>query len=447
MRHSLPCLLLSLAACIKPADPSNPPVVPQRNGPTAQESRDQRAACAYRAGALPETTLPRDVALGDAIPIQHILLVMQENRSFDHYFGSLTHGGVNVPPVDAANASAEGVVTTRYHETHYCVPDPPHGWNASHLQWGNGAMDGFVRAMPRGGGVAMGYYDDTDLPYYLALARNFAISDMHFASVMGPTWPNRLYYLAASSFGAVRNEYPPPSLPDGRELPNIFNLLTDNGVDWRVYHNSIPSAALFLSVYEEQMRHFFPLSQFYVDVAAGNLPKVAWVEANYFGGTRNDEHAPGNVQLGQQFSAGVINAVLQGPAWPRTALFLTYDEHGGFYDHVSPPAACPPGDLLPNLQDGDAQPAAFDHLGIRVPLLVISPYARRGHVSHTVTDHTSVLRFIEARFGLPALTHRDANADALFDLFDFSQPDTSIPNLPEATIDPVEAEHCTLLKE
>src|SRR5262249_52911695 len=156
------------------------------------------------------------------------------------------------------------------------------------------------------------------------------------------------------------------------------------------------------------------------DAAAGTLPQVSYVDPAFILG-EDDEHPPTNIQLGQAFIAKVLNAVMTSPAWKRTAVIVTYDEHGGYYDHVPPPPACPPDAIPPSLQPNDTQ-ARFDRYGVRVPLVVVSPYARKHFVSHRVYDHTSILRFIETRFDLPALTARDANADPLLDLFDFKKP-------------------------
>jgi len=156
----------------------------------------------------------------------------------------------------------------------------------------------------------------------------------------------------------------------------------------------------------------------------------------------NDEHPPSNVQVGQEFVSRVVKALLTSPQWRHAALFLTYDEHGGFFDHVPPPAACAPDAIPPTLEPGD-EPGAFDRYGIRVPVVVVSPYARRHFVSHTTHDHTSILRFIETRFDLPALTARDANADPMLEFFDFRRPRfKKPPRLPKATIDPARLQEC-----
>jgi phospholipase C len=184
------------------------------------------------------------------------------------------------------------------------------------------------------------------------------------------------------------------------------------------------------------------LDDFFTDAAAGSLPQVAWVDPVFFGDEQNDEHPPSNPQGGQQFIESIYDAMVASPNWPSSALIITYDEHGGFYDHVPPPKACVPDDVPPETGPGDVQ-AAFDRYGFRVPLIVASPWARPGYVSHEVYDLTSVLRLVEARFNLPALTARDANATPITDLFDFSSPQLlAPPPLPPAVIDPVQQAIC-----
>jgi phospholipase C len=186
-----------------------------------------------------------------------------------------------------------------------------------------------------------------------------------------------------------------------------------------------------------QHQNVLPISQYFADAAAGTLPQVAFVDPLFVGSsnTENDEHPTSNIQVGQEFVSRVVNALLASPQWPRSALFLTYDEHGGFYDHVRPRPACLPDGIPPLLEAGD-DPGAFDRYGFRVPMVVVSPFARSRYVSHRVYDHTSILRFIETRFDLPALTRRDANADPLLRMFDFRQPPFATPpSLPAATID------------
>jgi phospholipase C len=180
------------------------------------------------------------------------------------------------------------------------------------------------------------------------------------------------------------------------------------------------------------MDWFLAQSNFASDVAAGQLAPVTIVEASDVMGVLSpDEGPPGDVDIGQQFVSETIAAVMNSPFWNSSAIFISYDENGGMYDHVVPPKACAP-DSLPAANGGGA---GFDQYGFRVPMIVVSPYAKRGYVSHTVTDATSILRFVEARFDLPAMTARDANAEPTFDMFDFQHPDFSVPPLPTVTVD------------
>ena len=197
-----------------------------------------------------------------------------------------------------------------------------------------------------------------------------------------------------------------------------------------------------LDLGQAQAAHVLPFDQFFTDAAAGRLPSVTFVEGSDLkGGVSPDEDPPADLEVGQAMVAGIVAAVTGSPQWPHAALFLSYDEQGGFYDHVVPPTACVPDATPPAIEPGGFA-AQFDQLGLRVPLIVVSPYARRGYVSHQVTDHTSLLRFVEARFGLPALSHRDASAVPPFDMFDFAHPDLRVPALPAATVEPVARAAC-----
>jgi phospholipase C len=377
------------------------------------------------------------------IPIDHIIVLMQENRSFDHYFGELrTYDptlDVEAAPPDASNpdpANPGGPTIPRFHQTQLCeTADLDHSWNGAHEQWNNGAMDGFTKTNggpgDPTGSRTMGYYDETDLPFYYALYSTFAIGDRYFSSIMGPTQPNRFYLYAGTSFGRTVNGLP----PSGSEFsqPSLFNLLDQAGVSWKVYSSQIAYVNFFAYVRSHSAGRVSTIAQYYTDAAQGQLPQVAFIDP-VFGGARDvesDEHPPANVQVGQKFVADVIKALFQSPNWPSSALFLTYDEHGGYYDHVPPPEAVPPDSLRPSGASG-----AFDRYGIRVPFATVSPFAKQHFVSHTMYDHTSILRFIETRFGLPPLGARDAVADPMLDLFDLrSPPFLTPPALPDAIVD------------
>lgn len=386
------------------------------------------AACARNHPQLPAP--PR-------IPIDHVVVLMQENRSFDSYLGHLHESGqpdAEAEPAAASNPNpldALGPPLTAFHQSHYCeVADLEHSWTDAHQEWDGGAMDGFTaaNAIPADptGSRAMAYYSQADLPYYYGLYSTFAMADHYFSSVLGPTIPNRFFLLAGTSFGHIRNDLPPL---DGFTQRSVFNLLDEASVNWRVYYSDVlPFADEFLYVRTHAAGHLFPISQYYTDAASGQLPQVAFVDPVLAGdaATTNDEHPPADVRAGQAFTAGVVDSLFHSPQWQSSALFLTYDEDGGFYDHVPPPAAPSPDAIAPMLKTGDTA-AGFDRYGIRVPAVVVSPYARAHFVSHAVYDHTSILRFIETRFGLPSLTERDGGADPMLGMFDFTRAAFRVP--------------------
>jgi phospholipase C len=386
--------------------------------------------------------------------INHVVVMMQENRSSDHYLGQLHYEGqpkMEGEPINASNPHPRDPnppPNRNVHKTTYCeVADLDHSWTGSHTEWDNGKMDGFTRAnvdpADPTGSRTMGWYDQTDLPFYYAMDRTFATGDRYFQSVLSQTFPNRFYLLAGTSFGHIRNDFPTDPVNDFTQR-TIFENLDQAGVSWKIYYAEVPFAAEFSYVRNHAAGHLFPISQYFIDAAAGQLPQVSYVDPIFVGtsNVENDEHPPANVQVGQNFSAQVINALMQSPNWSSSALFHTYDEHGGFYDHVPPPAAVTPDDIPPMLQPGDT-PGAFDRYGFRVPIAVVSPYSKPHSVSHVVNDHTSILKFIETRFGLPSLTRRDAAANNMFEFFDFSTASFAVPPvLPPAVIDPAHAAAC-----
>jgi len=379
------------------------------------------------------------------LPIQHIVVLMMENHSADTYLGQLHDQGQ--PDFEAEPTTGNpnplnpgGPPIGPFHKTSLCeVADLDHSWNGAHIELDGGKLDGFtarneVTADPTGS-RAMGYYDQRDLPYYYALYNTFATSDRHFSSLLGPTFPNRLFLYAGTAAGHISNNFILSN------LKSIFELMDQYGVSWRIYQSQSLNygASLFSYVLLHQSGHVFPVSQYYADAAAGTLPQVSFVDPDLFtlgSPTQNDEHPDANVQEGQKFEASVTNALIASPEWSSSAMFLTYDENGGFYDHVVPPAAPIPDNIPPATSSSDFQ-AAYDQYGYRVPFLVISPWAKPHYVSHTVGDHTSILHFIEWRFGMPSLTNRDAKANLLLDEFDFSSPHLlTPPALPTPTVTP-----------
>jgi phospholipase C len=288
----------------------------------------------------------------------------------------------------------------------------------------------------------MGFYDATDLPYYYALAQAFAVSDRHFSSVQANTWPNRMFYMAGTARGITDDSFPPDTGSDGKPLPDLFTRLDDAGVSWAFYAQDLPTLGIMPAELGAHEPNVLPFAQFGSDAAAGKLPHVVFVEGSDLkGGVSPDEDPPADVQVGEAMVHDIVAATMASPQWPHAALLLSFDEQGGLYDHVPPPPACVPDDIPPQLGSGDVV-AKYDAYGLRVPLIAVSPYARRGYVSHVVTDHTSILRLIEARFGLPALTHRDANAVPPLDMFDFTHADVTMPSLPFAPIDLVQQAAC-----
>lgn len=363
--------------------------------------------------------------------VNHIVVFMQENRSADTYLGQLNAQGQPAyeaePTSGNPNPLASGTITP-FHKTSLCeTSDLNHSWNGEHQAYDNGAMDGFTAAndinSPNAdptdptGSRTMGYYDQSDLPFYYSLYNTFSTNDRYFQSVLSQTYPNRFYLLTGTSFGHIRNDNPPAG---GWPQTTIFDRLGAAGISWKIYYQQIPFGSLF-SYVQQHMDHVAPISQYYADAAAGTLPAVSFIDPIFVGApnTETDEHPSSNVQVGQSFAYSVVNALESSPNWSDSALFLTYDENGGFYDHVAPPAAVPPDNTAPMLQPGDTS-AAFDHYGFRVPVVVVSPYSKAHYVSHVVDDHTSILKFIETRYGLSPLTARDAAADPMLDMFDFT---------------------------
>lgn len=442
---------------VSPA-PGGPPPGPEEwnrdvTRPADTEAVEKRSACAYAAGALPAETHGASQPSGDEIPIDHIVIMMMENRSFDHYFQKLPEYGqpdVDVAPADYENPDTEGAPAGIFHDEQYCFVDTNHSWNGTHRQVNGGLMDGFVvtsdgeHERPTDGSLslfdgrrALGYHDGDDLPFYYWLANEFAIGDRYFSSVQGPTLVNRMYLYGSSSFGEVINTFV-------SERTTLMDQMAQREVDWKIYATGTPGFGTFVDdMLEYSKDHLRHVDDFIADAEAGRLPQVSFIDPNLARSSydNDDEHPPAMAQVGQRLVARVLDALTKSPHWPRSAFFLTYDEHGGLYDHVAPPPACPPDDIAPKLADGDEQ-GAFDEYGVRVPFIVVSPYAKPHYVGHQVYDHTSITRFIQARFVMPALSGRDANAEAPWDMFDFEQPSFLEPPdivIPEVPADKLEA--------
>ena len=416
---------------------------------TADEAAAARSACQFGTGTMPGLSLAKDATIGTDMPIDTIVVLMLENRSFDHMLQNLPAFGqpdAEVAPAGASNPDEDAAMTPvpQFHQSVYCFEDTEHGWTPVHEEWDNGAMDGFVKANnhsdPQGsdGKRAMGYYTEEDIPFFYSLANTFSLADHNFSSVIGPTFPNREYLYAATSFGHIGNDI----FED--ENPTIFQELVAAKVDWRIYYTDLPGSFIFLGTLSKFLDNTYKVNNFFQDAQAGMLGQLNFVDPKLGlgGASRDDFHPPGDVQMGEQFLSQVVQAMMSSPQWPHSALIVTFDEHGGLYDHVPPPKACPPDDIAPMLGSGDT-PGGFDNYSVRVPLIVVSPYAKPHFVSHAVYDHTSITRFIETRFKLGALTKRDANADPLTDLFDFKKASFATPpSLPQATVDPQKLADC-----
>ena len=372
-------------------------------------------------GTRPDPSKPEGV---DTLPeIEHIVIYMQENHSYDQYFGTFGRGdgftlGPHGQPTNY-NLDAGGSPVTVFHQASTCDPiSGDHSWNGTHREWNGGAMDGFASVS---GPNVMGYYDETNLPFYRGLAETFPLCDRWFSSVLGPTYPNRRFLQAGTSIGIVATNIgevvATPTAPNG----TIWDRLNDHGISWTDYGIDIWDVLLFPNkpFLDASAPNRKLYADFLADCAAGTLPQVSILAPG-----AHDQYDEGSrdVQNGEAYSSSIINSVMNSPNWAKTAILFTWDEHGGGYDHVAPPPAVAPDDIAPRITVPPDQPGDFAQLGIRVPGFVISPYSQPGYASHVVHDHTSILKFIETKFNLGAMTYRDANADNLFDCFDFSNP-------------------------
>jgi phospholipase C len=345
--------------------------------------------------------------------IEHVVVVMMENRSFDHFLGW-------VPGADGRQAGqiyldANGIghptfpLAPNYQGCEH--PDPDHSYDGARVEYNNGACDGWLRAGSNDD-YAIGYYTQDDLPFYAAAASNWTTFDRYFSSILAGTFPNRIYQHAAQT-DRLENSI------DLCTLPTIWDRLADHSLKGRYYYSDVPLLALWGAKYLPITRH---VTEFLSDCAAGTLPHVSFVEPRFLGeaqGLTNDDHPHADIRNGQDFLNTIYQAVTSSPNWKNTVLIINYDEWGGFFDHVAPPLApIPPADLALG-SDG--------RIGFRVPAFVISPWSVRGAVSHTAYDHTSILKMIEWRWNLAPLTVRDKTANNLAEVLDFSKPNLAAP--------------------
>ena len=407
----------ALAACVSSTKSTLPSSTTARPLPSSSTSTPGPAPI-RRPGSLPNPKLPAGT---DTMPqIEHIVVLMMENHSYDDHFGMLSRGdgfklGSDGLPIDA-NLYTDGKLLKAFHMPSSCQLDssPSQSWDSSHTAFANGRNDGFVKGS---GPVAMGYWDQTDIPFYYGLGETFPLADRWFSSVMAQTYPNRRFLIAGTAAGIVSTTGAALIAP---EPPNgtVFEQLHAHGITWRNYYNDLPAAiGVIPKVLAKYPHNIAKDDQFLADAAAGKLPSVSYVDPNF---SHQSEEDPQDIRIGEQFAAKIINAVMYGPAWAKTLLVWTYDEHGGYYDHVPPPRAIKPDNIPPDITVPPYLPGAYDRYGFRVPAVIVSPYARKKYVSHVVHDHTSILKLIETKWNLPALTFRDANADNLLDSLDFT---------------------------
>jgi phospholipase C len=408
---------------------------------------------------------PRTGSLKD---IEHVVILMQENRSFDHYFGTLSavrgFGDRHHRKVFSQPTGAGGKIHP-WHLPTGCLPDITHSWGPQHRSWNGGRMNGFVSSREPVNGSeiapeAMGYYKRSDLPFYYGLADAFTICDAYHCSVIGPTDPNRLMSMSGTIDPGGRHGGPllQTNLAGRSGLFSWTTMperLEHKGLSWKVYTS--PGGGILDNVltYFKQYTPGSTLAQrglqptypddFLADLEHNRLPRVSWILT----GVTDTEH-PGfsSPAVGELAARQIIEAIVSHPKiWRKTALFVTWDENGGFFDHVRPPTA-PKGThgewltvaKLPDSAEGIRGPIG---LGFRVPMLVVSPFSRGGLVCSDTFDHTSTLRFLEARFRVkvPNLSHwRRKHTGDLTSAFNFgARPRFRAPSLPQ----PGQTGHCT----
>ncbi|MGD0312146.1 MAG: alkaline phosphatase family protein [Acidimicrobiales bacterium] len=400
-------------------------------------------------GLLPN---PKAPAGTDQLPqITTIVAVMMENHTYDSLLGTLAKGdgfttGAHGHPTNS-NPWPEGssIPPPLRHASLRSFPMPtpcqadghPYNtWEAGHTSYAQGRMDGFVKS--QSGPVSMGYYDASLMPFVNSLASVFPVCDRFFSSVMAQTYPNRRYFMAGTSLGLIADTLNFDRPPNG----TIFEMLNAYDIPWKTYSAGAPSYLIWTYLAKEPniSSHAVGISEFFDDAAAGTLPAYSMVDPNF--GTSSEED-PQDVQFGDQFLAQVVNAVMDSPQWSSTLLVWTYDEGGGYYDHVPPPMAVKPDDVPPMFAATDPLGGVFDRYGFRVPSGIVSPYAREDYVSDVVHDFTSILKLIETKWNLPALTFRDAAADNLLDSIDLvGTPAFLRPPVLADPIDPTLADRC-----
>jgi len=374
------------------------------------------AAAAAAIGARPLAravlTAPAKLPKPSKSGIDHVVLVMMENRSFDHLVGWVP--GADGKQAGLTYTDAAGMP----HQTFPLAPDfqgcsyrdPDHSFDGARVEWNGGACDGWLRVNDL---WSIGYYRRQDLPFFGKVAPAFTTCDRFFASFMGPTFPNRIYSLSGVT-DRIRND------TVRIELPTIFDRLAAKKVSAGYYYGNFS----FLLLYQKHAEISHKHATFFKQCKTGKLPSFSYIDPNWTfhdegpssGNEGNDDHPHADIRAGEYFLSQIYNAVTKSPAWPRTLLIITFDEWGGFFDHVSPPAAV---DINPQ----------YAQRGFRVPCVLVSPFARRGKIAHGVYDHTSVLRLVEWRWSLEPLSARDEEAANLAAALDFSHRNLAVPKV------------------
>jgi phospholipase C len=366
--------------------------------------------------------------------IEHVVVVMMENRSFDHMLGWLP--GADGRRAGLSYATPDGVQHPTFHQTQLngCgFKDPDHSYEGGRVQYNHGAMDGFLTDTSNDS-FAISYYNAADRPFMSSLARNYTACDRYFCAILGPTFPNRIFQHAGQT-DRLSNTSAQAT------LPTIWDRLNQkSGPTGRYYYSDLPFVGLWGTTY-------LPISakvdQFFSDAAAGTLPNVSYIDPGFLGegaGVSNDDHPLADLRAGDAFLSKIFHALASGPGWAHTVLVINYDEWGGFFEHVPPnrvTAGVPIGANPATGIDTDLDANGKVLTGFRVPCIIASPFARRrfwgGSVAHELYDHTSVLKMIEWRWGLEPLSARDASHARtdpmnLAYALDFIAPDTTVPS-------------------